>query len=111
MENRETPPPIHQCECRVCQDGQDEQVQAHHRQINLLLSRLTEPQRRWYAGVLAQQPGGPSERELARITGLARNTIRRGRQELDAGLSASPVARQRQAGGGRPKAEKRILTS
>jgi hypothetical protein len=75
--------------------------------MNLLLSRLNEPQRRWYVGVLSQQPDSPSDRQLAEITGLDEKTIRRGRRELEEGLSDVPVDRQRQAGGGRPRAEKK----
>jgi hypothetical protein len=80
----------------------------HHQQINLFLSRLTEPQRRWYVAVLAQAPGAPSERELAVITGLQRDTIRRGRAEVLAGLPDTLPTRQRRPGGGRHAAEKKI---
>ena len=50
-----------------------------------MLSRLNEAQRRWYVGVLSQQPHRPSDRHLAEITGLDEKTIRRGRRELAAG--------------------------
>lgn len=43
--------------------------------MNLFLSRLNEPQRRWYVGLLSQQPGSPSDRHLAKITGLDKKTI------------------------------------
>jgi hypothetical protein len=82
-----------------------------HQQINLFLSRLTEPQRRWYVATLAHEPSGPSDSELARITGLDRKTIQRGRRELATGLMDHPPARQRRAGGGRPRAEKKIRLS
>jgi hypothetical protein len=72
-----------------------------------LLSRLNEPQRRWYVGVLSQQPDSPSDRQLAEITGLDEKTIQRGRRELEEGLSDLPADRQRRAGGGRPRAEKK----
>ena len=98
---------IHQCECAICQAGTDPVIVQYHQQVNVLLSRLTEPQRRWYAGVLSQQPNSPSDRQLAEITGLDEKTIRRGRRELTAGLDDLPPDRQRQAGGGRPKAEKK----
>jgi hypothetical protein len=77
-----------------------------HRQINVLLNRLNEPQRRWYVGTLSQQTNGPSDQELAAITGLDEKTIRRGRQEMANDLDGVPIHRQRQAGGGRPSAEK-----
>jgi len=104
-------PSIHVCACPTCQAGDDPVVVQRHYQINVLLSRLTEPQRRWYAGFLAQEADSPSERQLALITGLDRNTIRRGRRELAAGLPNTPPARQRRAGAGRPAAEKKTPNS
>ncbi len=82
-----------------------------HRRMNLLLSRLNEPQRRWYVGTLSQQPGQPTDGELSQISGLDEKTIRRGRQELAADLADLPAARQRQAGGGRPATEKKTRNS
>jgi hypothetical protein len=79
----------------------------YHQQINLLLSSLTEPQRRWYVGSLSQDPNSPGDRELSRITGMSRDTIRCGRRELAAGLVNEPNQRQRQVGAGRPKSEKK----
>jgi len=98
---------IHQCECDICKAGSDAAIAQQHRQMNLFLSRLNEPQRRWYVGLLSQQPDSPSERQLARITGLDEKTIRRGRQELEAELVGLSHDRQRQEGGGRPRAEKK----
>ena len=97
---------IHVGQGTVCAEGVDEKVERYPRQINLLLSRLNEPQRRWYVGVLSQEPDSPSDVELALITGLDEKTIRRGREELQADLLQSPLDRQRQSGGGRPAAEK-----
>ena len=99
---------IHQCECDICKAGTDPETAQHHRQMNLLLSRLNEPQRRWYAGLLSQKPGSPSDRQLSLITGLDEKTIRCGRNELEAGLVDLPLDRQRREGGGRPPAEKKI---
>ena len=99
---------IHQCQCDVCQAGTDPETVSHHRRMNVFLSRLNEPQRRWYVGLLSQQPGSPSDRQLSKITGLDEKTIQRGRQELEAELVDLPPGRQRQEGGGRPRAEKRI---
>ena len=101
-------PPIHPCEWAVCQAGTDAAIAHQHAQINLFLSRLTEPQRRWYAGMLSQAPDGPSDRPLALITGLDPKTIARGRAELAAGLPALVPPRQRRPGGGRQPAEKKI---
>jgi hypothetical protein len=101
-------PPVHQCECAVCQAATDPTITQHHTQINLFLSRLTEPQRRWYAGMLSQAPAGPSDRQLALITGLDPKTIARGRAELAAGLPTLVPPRQRRPGGGRHATEKKI---
>ena len=79
----------------------------YHRQVNLLLSRLAEPQRRWYVGVLSQEPASPGDAQLALITGLDEKTIRRGRQEMANELLNVPVERQRHVGGGRLLSEKK----
>jgi len=100
---------LHQCECSVCQKRSDAETTHQHRQINLLLSRLSEPQRRWYVGVLSQTPDGPSDVQLSLITGLDEKTIRRGREEMEAELLEVPLDRQRHTGGGRPLSEKKIL--
>ena len=98
---------LHHCECSVCQQQSDETVIRYHRQINLLLSRMAEAQRRWYVGVLSQDPDSPSDVQLSLITGLDEKTIQRGRREMVTELLAVPVERQRQAGGGRSLAEKK----
>ena len=100
--------PVHPCSCSACQTASASPDAAHHRQINLLLSRLTEPQRRWYVASLLAAPTGPSATHLATITGLSLPTIRRGVLELAAGLPDAPPTRQRQPGGGRPRAEMEI---
>lgn len=106
----ETEIKIHQCECDVCKAGSDPEIARHHRKMNLYLSRLNEPQRRWYVGLLSQQPGSPSDRQLTKITGLDEKTIRRGRHELEGELLDVPHDRQRRQGGGRPRAEKKTLS-
>ena len=98
---------VHQCTCSVCKQATDAVVVQQHRHINVLLSRLNEPQRRWYVGSLLLTSPTLSERELARITGLDAKTIRRGRRELQADLGDVPALRQRHAGGGRPACEKK----
>lgn len=45
---------IHQCECDICKTKSDPEIVQHH-QTNLFLSRLNEPQRRWYVGLLSQK--------------------------------------------------------
>src|SRR3954449_33007 len=104
-------PDLHHCECDICQAQSNPELARHHHQINLLLSRMTEPQRHWYVGTLADDPHAPTISELARITGLDPKTIQLGRQELAADLADHPPTRQRRAGGGRPRAEKKIRPS
>lgn len=104
----EAPATIHQCQCDMCHDGRDYALIEYHQTINLVLSRLTEPQRRWYVATLAQGPHGLPLRQLVRITGMDRNTIRRGGRELATGLTDLPCHRQRCAGGGQKAAEKKI---
>lgn len=99
---------LHTCECAICQAEADQTIREQHQRINLFLSRLSEPQRRWYVGMLSQEPDSPSDVALARITGLDRKTIRRGRREVLAGLADLPPDRQRRRGGGRLAAEKKI---
>ena len=65
--------------------------QARHAQMNLFLSRLDEQQRRWYVALEAERLGHGGERRLAEITGLDEKTIRRGREELAAGLAQPPT--------------------
>lgn len=102
---------MHQCRRAVCSNVSDEQVVHYHRQINVLLSRLNEPQRRWYVGVLSQQPDSPGDVQLSLITALDEKTIHRGRQELQADLMDMPLERERQGGGGRLLSEKRLNAS
>ncbi len=107
----EPDPMVHRCACRACAAGSDPALARRHHQINLLLSRMTEPQRRWYVGTLADAPHAPTISELARITGLDPKTIQLGRRELADDLAAHPPTRQRRPGGGRPRAEKKTPPS
>ena len=100
-------PIIHQCECETCKTGIDVDIIQSHQRINLFLSRLNEPQKRWYVATVSQESDGPSDRQLAIITGLDEKTIRRGKAELQDQLSAWPLDRQRREGGGRLRAEKK----
>jgi hypothetical protein len=78
-----------------------------HEQVNLLVSRLDEQQRRWFVALEAQRLGHGGQQLLAQITGMERHTIERGRRELEAELSDCPTERLRAPGGGRPAAEAR----
>jgi len=99
--------PVHCCPCGVCQHEEASATREHHQQMNLLLSRLDEQQRRWYAALEAHRAGPEGEQRVARITGLSVKTIRRGRQEVASSLETRPTERVRLVGGGRPRAEKK----
>jgi hypothetical protein len=99
---------IHECECEDCQQEEVEHPnRALHRQINILVSRLDEQQRRWYVALESNRIGHGGDVLMAKITGLDQKTIRRGRRELQAGLVDRPTRRIRLPGGGRPSSEKK----
>lgn len=98
---------VHQCECPQCQQEMSHPDQEVHRQMNLLLSRLDEQQRRWYVAVESNRIGAGGDQLLAQITGLDEKTIQRGRKELAGELAQRPEQRVRLPGGGRPRAEKK----
>ena len=102
---------VAQCQCPRCQQGDSHPERVLHQQINRLLSRLDEAQRRWYAGLESQRIGHGGDRLLAQITGLDEQTIRRGRTELAASLADCPLGRVRRPGGGRPALEKKARPS
>lgn len=99
--------PAHRCECAKCRAHKPHADRAYHRQINLILSRLNEPQRRWFAGLEALRIGHGGKQLLAQITGLSPMTIRRGCRELQSGLADSPAQSLRAPGGGRRALEVR----
>lgn len=100
-------PIVHECECEACKAGLDLSMVKNHQRINLFLSRLNEPQKRWYVATLSEEANAPSDGQLALITGLDEKTIRRGKAELREQLSTVPAERQRREGGGRLRAEKK----
>lgn len=97
---------VHQCECSICQGTADHPDKAIHHQINVLLSRLDEQQRRWYAAVEAKRRGHGGIRAVALITGLSERTISRGMAEMEDDLRSRPVERVRLPGAGRPPVQK-----
>ncbi len=97
---------IHQCECSQCQQPGEQLDKEVHFQTNLLLSRLDEQQRRWYAALEARKLGHGGMELMSQITGMSIDTIRRGRKELDNSLSDRPTERVRKSGGGRLPVEK-----
>ncbi len=100
-------PEVRVCQCPLCQQGVDHPDRELHRRMNLLLSRLDEQQRRWYAALESSRIGQGGDRLLSQITGLDEKTIRRGREELATSLADCPMERVRRPGGGRPPAEKK----
>ena len=97
---------VHQCACPCCREGQDHPERQLHHQINLLMSRLDEQQRRWLAALESKNIGHGGDTLLSQITGLHVDSIRRGREELDAGLRDRPTDRVRRPGAGRPPGKK-----
>jgi hypothetical protein len=94
----------HRCSCAVCRRQPDGAIVREHEAINRLIARTDERSRRLIAGFLAQQHGHGGIALLSRITGLDRNTIARGRRELDQAPTA-PAGRVRRAGAGRKRVE------
>jgi hypothetical protein len=75
--------------------------------MNILCRRLNEQQRRWFAALESKTIGHGGDTLLALIVGLHVDTIRRGREELDAQLAGRPTNRIRNPGAGRPPVKKR----
>lgn len=98
---------VQECGCADCLAGEHPE-RDDHRQLNLLLSRLDEQQRRWVAAREAMRLGHGGFQRIAEITGLHPETIRRGRDELDDELRDRPTDQVRLPGGGRPRVEKKI---
>ena|SRR2546426_1208559 len=97
----------HVCPCTSCQQHPRSAVAREHRIINHLLMAADEHLRRLLAGFFAQQRGRGGVSEVARITGMNRNTIAKGQKELSQGKLSS-LSRIRGPGAGRkPLEEKR----
>jgi hypothetical protein len=103
--------PLHSCQCPACLSGGDPPERLLHRQLNVLLRRLDEQQRRWVAAWESKKIGYGGDTVVAQITGLHVDTIRRGREELDADLAGRPTDRVRLSGAGRPAVKKKIRPS
>lgn len=55
---------VHICQCPTCQGDTPHPDQELHRQMNVLLSRLDEQQRRWYAALEATRLGHGGEHRV-----------------------------------------------
>jgi len=102
---------IRQCPCPNCEQPGAQPDKELHYQMNLLLSRLNEQQRRWYVALEAKKMGHGGAKRMSQITGMHVDTIRRGLRELDKALADRPVDRVRLPGGGRPRVEKKAPRS
>jgi hypothetical protein len=101
------PPALsHRCGCPACARHPRGATARVHRDINRLVAALDERRRRLFVGFLVRLQGRGAIRRLARITGLSRNTIRRGVREWERPLAVEGE-RVRRPGGGRQSAEKR----
>ena len=99
----------HACACPTCRQHPSGRMAREHRALNRLLAAADERTRRLIAGFLARQQGRGGITLLARITGLDRNTIARGRRELRQPRRLS--GRVRRPGGGGQRVEKKVRGS
>lgn len=97
---------LHACTCETCRHHPYSAVAKEHRAINRVLATLNEGNRRRFVGLLAIQGHQGNIQRLIEITGLSRNTIRRGQAEIQYPRRAPRRGRLRQAGGGRKRVEK-----
>jgi hypothetical protein len=81
-----------------------ELVESVGRRYEVLRPHLNEFQRRLWLGSEAAQLGSDGVAVVARETGVAADTVRRGRREVE-GSTSMPVGRSRRPGGGRKRAE------
>jgi hypothetical protein len=100
---------VHPCECPTCRQFPKGRMAREHRALNRLIAATDERTRRLLVGFLARQYGKGGIALLARITGLDRNTIARGRRELRQPCRAS--GRVRRPGAGCPRVEKKVRGS
>jgi hypothetical protein len=102
---------VHLCQCLHGQPEAAHPDRVLQQHMNVLLSRLNEQQRRWYAAVEATRLGRGGDQLVAQITGLDPKTIQRGRQERAEALAKCPTERVRLPGAGRPRVEQKRPSS
>jgi hypothetical protein len=98
------------CSCATCQQAPRGSIAQLHAGINRVAAALDEKHRRWFVGVWAAQLGHGGVQHMARVTGLSRTTILRGRREIEQ-IERGSEGRIRRAGGGRKRVEKKGLSS
>lgn len=97
---------VHKCCCHECIEQPNGEIALLHTSINRLVAALDERHRRQFAGLLASQFGHGGIRSLSNITGLHRETISRGKREIE-GANAALDGGIRAPGGGRHQVEKK----
>ena len=95
---------MHRCSCPECRQEPAGAVAREHQAINRIIACTDERSRRLFAGFLARQHGRGGIALMERITGLDRNTIARGRRELDQ-ADTLPTNRVRRPGAGAKRVE------
>ena len=91
---------IHECRCEECKRSPVGETAKLHSSINRVMRSLDERRRRHFVGLLASQHGYGGSQQFARVTGMSRTTILRGRRELEAkSLGANGRSRAPGAGG------------
>jgi hypothetical protein len=80
------------------------------RKFELLAPTMSERGRRLWAGAEADAIGYGGVAALSAATEMALSTVRKGRDEVRAGASPADVVRDRRAGGGRHRVEKKDPT-
>lgn len=98
------------CPCSACRQEPAGEEAQRHRDVNSLVVALDEKMRRRFVGLLAAQHGRGGFAHFSVVTGLSRNTIRRGLFELQHQEDESH-GRIRRPGAGRQPVEKKAHTS
>ena len=104
---KKSKPIVYICQCPNCQQEDDHPDKKMHHQMNLLISRLDEQQKRLYVALESKRIGHGGDKLLSQITGMDEKTIRTGRKNLDKDLNDLPVDSIRKKGAGRPLIEKK----
>lgn len=92
------------CGCSQCQNQPHQATAELHAKIVEMAALLNEKHRRQFAALMALQFGQGGIKQIAEITGISRNTITRGKQELS---EADFNERVRAPGAGRHLTEKK----
>jgi hypothetical protein len=100
----------YRCQCDQCQLHPRGMIHKQHQRLNRLVSIFNERDRRLFVGFLASEESYDGIRGVARISGLSRNTVRRGAYELD-NPEKTIDSRTRHSGGGRKPVEKKLPES